>query len=63
MWSMPRAIASRSTRDRFLAVGGRAEDAGAGELHRAVADPVDGDVRGQVEGAAGQGVGGHGFLS
>ena len=43
--------------ERLVAVGGRAEDVGAGELHRAVADAVDGDVVGEREGAAGDLVG------
>ena len=36
--------------DGFGAVAGRAEDVGAGELHRAIADAVDGERRaGEVE--------------
>ncbi len=51
----------RSTQDadRFVVVGGRSHDAGAGELHRAVAEPGDDEVGGEVERAAGKGCVGH----
>ena len=45
MWVMPRSTASRRTASRAVVVGGRSDDARAGELHGAVADPGDGQVR------------------
>ncbi len=41
--------------DRLVTVGGRAEHAGAGELHGAVADPGQVEVVSEAEGAAGEG--------
>ena len=39
--------------DGLVGVGGVAPDAGAGQLHRAVAEPVDGQLAAEVEGAGG----------
>ena len=52
MKSTPCSTAARTTRDRAGAVGRLAPDAGAGQLHRAVAEAVDGQVPADAEGVA-----------
>ena len=42
MWSTPSSTARRSTRERLVAVTGRPEDPGTGQLHRAEADATHG---------------------
>ena len=52
MKSTPCSIAACTTRDRARPVGRLAPDAGAGQLHRAVAEAVDGKVPADAEGVA-----------